>query len=221
MTMDCSAGLNEDMLFPSSPARVAVDKECAERIDELIILFQKENRIYCIFLPFLFFSFGLVCGTLFPHLLPSVYAKFLTIYRMAVAWLARIYLILTAKQSVGELSDLSIERRRSIASRRNSTKKVLLESSYGTPHTASYGQNIRRLSLVSESCHGLIEARGVELTIVTVDPTVCRMLGWTVDAGRSLPTTVHDLLPPELRDLHCRLILQARHSTITTAIIIA
>ena len=84
------------------------------------------------------------------------------------------------------------------------------------PHaTALYGDNIRKFGLVNKSRQGLIEAVGAELKIITADPTVCHMLGWTTSDGvalstpANLPTSVHDLLPPELRGLHRRLLRRA------------
>ena len=210
--MECSAAVANDALRILSRASNFADENlCAEQIDQHCIACQQERRLCIIFLPFIFFVSGWICGTLWPRLLPSIGSRFLAFSQTAFSWIKRTLIRLAARQKVGELPDFSVERRRSIASRRNSTKKVLPESSYGTqPGTAGYGHNIRKFSLVGESRHGLIEAQGVELRIVTADPAVCRLLGWTTAAGRALPATVHDLLPPELRDLHCRLLLQAR-----------
>jgi PAS domain-containing protein len=80
--------------------------------------------------------------------------------------------------------------------------------------TSSFGESIRKFSLIDEAAHGLIEARGVDLAIVTADPTVCRMLGWSGEGvaphpDHPLPTSVHDLLPPETRAHHRRLLERA------------
>ena len=105
-----------------------------------------------------------------------------------------------------------VERQRSIASRRRSG---IHESAH--IHT-SYGHNIRKFSLITETGHGLIEAQGADLKIVTVDPRVCRILGWASDdaapgpsrpPAAGLPATVHELLPAELRGLHRRLLSRA------------
>ena len=77
--------------------------------------------------------------------------------------------------------------------------------------TSSFGENIRKFSLINAGAHGLIEARGVDLEIVTADPTVCEMLRWSGEASvcARLPTSVHDLLPPDARPLHRRLLSRA------------
>ena len=94
-------------------------------------------------------------------------------------------------------------------------KAARANHSYKTQNKSSYGDNIRKFGLVNKSRQGLIEAVGAELKIITVDPTVCHMLGWTTSDGvalstpANLPTSVHDLLPPELRGLHRRLLRRA------------
>ena len=121
--MNCVAGLNSATDNPSSALRVADDVECAERVDQLVATFQQEKRSCYIFLPFIFFSLGMIFGTLFPNFLPTICTKFHFLSRVAMSALTRIYQRLARRQVAGELADGSIERRRSVAARRNSAKK--------------------------------------------------------------------------------------------------
>jgi PAS domain-containing protein len=143
------------------------------------------------------------------------------IWRGSLALLARIWALLPplpsplrsyTRRPAHPDPALPTARQRSLASRRRGSLHP--ESSH--VHT-SYGHNVRKFSLMTDTSHGLIEAQGPDLKIVTVDPRVCRILGWATDAapgpGRpppaGLPATVHELLPPELRGLHRRLLAHA------------
>ena len=64
---------------------------------------------------------------------------------------------------------------------------------------------MRKISTLSGLRHGLVEARGNELEIFSVDQTARRLLGWPVDPSDGdtiLPSTVHELLPVEMRAGH-------------------
>jgi hypothetical protein len=77
-----------------------------------------------------------------------------------------------------------------------------------------FGWSMRKFSLMNELNHGLIEAQGADLRIITMDPTMCRILGYAPDGlgfparPSRFPASVHDLLPHHLRDSHRRLLRQ-------------
>jgi hypothetical protein len=71
----------------------------------------------------------------------------------------------------------------------------------------SFASSMRKISTLSGLQHGLVEARGRNLQIFTVDQSARRMLGWPMDPSDCevpLPSTVHDLLPAEIRAGHRR-----------------
>ena len=78
-----------------------------------------------------------------------------------------------------------------------------------------FANNIRKFSLLNEFQHGLIEARGVGLEIVSIDPIMHKLLGWPVGSmprgadGPALPRSVHELLPAEFRDAHRKFVAKA------------
>jgi hypothetical protein len=79
---------------------------------------------------------------------------------------------------------------------------------------ADFASSIRKLSGLSGLQHGLIEARGKELEILTLDRTMRQLLGCrdsaSVVSGREiLPTSVHDFLPNELRNSHRKFLSKA------------
>ena len=67
-----------------------------------------------------------------------------------------------------------------------------------------FAANIRKVSRLSGIQHGLIEARGQGLTIVSIDDSMRDMLGWPPDGeqDRPLPSSVYDLLPQGLHSTH-------------------
>ena len=69
---------------------------------------------------------------------------------------------------------------------------------------SSFAANIRKVSRLSGIQHGLIEARGQGLVIVSIDGSMRDMLGWPPagEQDRPLPTSVYDLLPEGLRSAH-------------------
>jgi hypothetical protein len=81
----------------------------------------------------------------------------------------------------------------------------------------NFAQSIRKFSLLHDNrvSHGLIEAMGEGLEIVSIDPTMRRLLGWPTETkdqaegGPSLPTSVHDLLPEEFRSIHRQFLAKA------------
>ena len=85
----------------------------------------------------------------------------------------------------------------------------------------SFAKSIRKFSLLHDNrvSHGLIEAMGAELEIVSIDPTMRRLLGWPTEAMEPgatssnssvpLPTTVHDLLPEDFRSIHRQFLAKA------------
>jgi hypothetical protein len=104
-----------------------------------------------------------------------------------------------------------------------------------------FANSMRKLSTMSGGQHGLIEARGKvrvrinfalpekasclalrtqELEIVSIDATMHEMLGWpsemssNPDRHVSLPSSVHDLLPADIRSIHRRFLSQNRPSMI-------
>ena len=74
---------------------------------------------------------------------------------------------------------------------------------------------IRKFSLLNEFQHGLIEARGTGLEIVSIDPIMHKLLRWPVgnqaqpSDAQPLPTSVHDLLPAEFRLVHRNFLAKA------------
>ena len=85
----------------------------------------------------------------------------------------------------------------------------------------SFAKSIRKFSLLHDNrvSHGLIEAMGEGLEIVSIDPTMRRLLGWPTetmdpsatpsDGGQALPTSVHDLLPENFRSIHRQFLAKA------------
>jgi hypothetical protein len=79
---------------------------------------------------------------------------------------------------------------------------------------SSFANSMRKLSGFSGLQHGLVEARGKELEIVTMDRTMRLLLGCrdstSASSGRELlPTSVHDLLPEDLRSSHRKFLTKA------------
>eukprot|EP00291_Cryptomonas_curvata_P014912 CAMPEP_0172153654 /NCGR_PEP_ID=MMETSP1050-20130122/1578_1 /TAXON_ID=233186 /ORGANISM="Cryptomonas curvata, Strain CCAP979/52" /LENGTH=159 /DNA_ID=CAMNT_0012822241 /DNA_START=351 /DNA_END=826 /DNA_ORIENTATION=- len=79
---------------------------------------------------------------------------------------------------------------------------------------ANFASSIRKLSGLSGLQHGLIEARGKELEILTIDRTMRQLLGCRDSASASsgrefLPTSVHNFLPNELRNPHRKFLSKA------------
>ena len=58
--------------------------------------------------------------------------------------------------------------------------------------------SIRKVSRLGGLQYGLVEARGRDLAIVSIDSSMRTMLAWPED--QPLPTSVYDLLP---ENLHC------------------
>ncbi len=77
---------------------------------------------------------------------------------------------------------------------------------------STFAKSIRKVSRLSGLQHGLIEARGGGLEIISIDTSMRAMLGWPVDGERDRPppTSVHDLIPDNLRDAHRGYIAKAR-----------
>ena len=80
-----------------------------------------------------------------------------------------------------------------------------------------FANSIRKFTLLNEFQHGLIEARGIGLEIVSIDPIMHRLLGWPGESQSkggdadvlSLPSSVHDLLPVEFREIHRKFLAKA------------
>jgi hypothetical protein len=99
----------------------------------------------------------------------------------------------------------------------DSKRKSWLARQRGT----SFAQSIRKFSMLHNNrvSHGLIEAMGEGLEIVSIDPTMRRLLGWPAetmdsflgpaDGGQALPTSVHDLLPENFRSIHRQFMAKA------------
>jgi hypothetical protein len=83
--------------------------------------------------------------------------------------------------------------------------------------STNFAKSIRKFSLLHDNrvSHGLIEAMGEGLEIVSIDPTMRRLLGWPTESkdqaegGPSLPTSVHDLLPEAFRSIHRQFLAKA------------
>jgi hypothetical protein len=83
--------------------------------------------------------------------------------------------------------------------------------------TTNFAKSIRKFSLLHDNrvSHGLIEAMGEGLEIVSIDPTMRRLLGWPTETkdqaegGPSLPNSVHDLLPEAFRSIHRQFLAKA------------
>ena len=75
---------------------------------------------------------------------------------------------------------------------------------------AKVEHSLRKLSVLSGLPHGLIEARGKDLEIVSMDRVVRRLLGYEKGTNSVVsPKTVHDLLPIELRSHHRKFLAKA------------
>ena len=79
-----------------------------------------------------------------------------------------------------------------------------------TQRCAPFANSLRKLSVLSGLPHGLIEARGKGLEIVSIDHVVRQLLGTSTKAENAfLQKTVHGLLPTEIREHHRRVVAKA------------
>ena len=90
-----------------------------------------------------------------------------------------------------------------------------------------FAVSMRKLRILSGTNHGLIEAKGRDLLIFSIDSSLRSLLGWPDDWEKQLPTTetgdiasnppstIHDLLPASTRRAHRGFFEQVREAEIS------